>query len=424
MSRFRLGYPALVTVRRAGESAARVDPFAGGSLVADLLCGEEAVLEHLEALSPAPPRVFPVAEVRVDVDARALRIVRSGCELDELPALRRAYLRALARAWPGWSVADDWPPRLATSQVSVTLLRSLPEAGAASTLITRRDAAGARDVLVRVPVEEALSLGPSLRAALAERESTTPARELSFEEGVIRAPYQGGALIDDVRGRVEVWWSAPTARRVAALAVLARLWPDHDVLAHDEGLGRQLAGSGRAPTSVAVTDDDAAALLRHHLYVERFVDPIDLHARALATVARLRAAGVAIEPPADWRASRPRGALEVPTPPVRRLLRGAPPNLLRLARALVDVDDALARGDTPTSGLATPLFGPPAWLAVVLDELERRLDPAAAGRVSEYLAGRWRLGPIPDAPPSRVDRLRAAIHRTLRERGQAREHLL
>ncbi|MCB9567764.1 MAG: hypothetical protein H6710_11235 [Myxococcales bacterium] len=80
--------------------------------------------------------------------------------------------------------------------------------------ITHVAADGAtRDVDVGVDVEEALSLGPPLREALAGRPAVALAREAAIIDGVAQAPCSSGALVDDRRRRIEVWWSARRRRR-------------------------------------------------------------------------------------------------------------------------------------------------------------------------------------------------------------------
>ncbi|MEZ4452697.1 MAG: hypothetical protein R3B09_24770 [Nannocystaceae bacterium] len=414
MSRFDLTFPAEITVVRGGEATTRLAPWSGGSLLVDLLVGARSFLDHVDALPLAPPHLLAVARATIDVDARRLRIPRDFVGLDRAPALRRAYARALASAWPGWDLVDREPAPPTEAWVSMTLLRQLPEGGGSRAWITHVAADGAiRDVDLDVPVEEALSLGPALREAIAERPTIALAREAAIVDGVVAAPCRGGALVDDRRRRIEVWWSAPTRGAWASIGPLARLWPGYAAIAHDHGLPAQIAGSGRDPATVAVDDAEADALLAHLLQVERWVDPVALQAWALAPLDRARAAGVPITIPAEARARpRPTDAPPVPSPPPDRPLAGDMPEALRLADAIRSVDVALADGDPPDR-LPRIFIGPALWLALLDRAIEEQLDPSARARLLRWLAPRIKID-APDDDDALLGRVRADLDRRAR----------
>ncbi|MCB9702421.1 MAG: hypothetical protein H6711_11040 [Myxococcales bacterium] len=417
MARFELTFPATITILRGGEATPHLAPWSGGALLQDLLAGERSFLAHVDALPPAPAFVACEARATIDVDARRLSIERDVGDLERAPALRRAYRRALCAAWPGWEWVEREPLRGAA--VSMSLLRALPEGAPGRAWITHVAADGAtRDVDVGVDVEEALSLGPPLREALAGRPAVALAREAAIIDGLAQAPCSSGALVDDRRRRIEVWWSAPTATRRAVIEPLARLWPGMTVVVHDLGLPGQIAGSGRDPAAVRVDDAEAEALLDHVLRVERWFDPTELQARALAALGHLEAAGVPVVIPAAARArTRPSARLDdprAPSPPRERPLPLRAPELHRLVREIHELDAALARGQGADGLRPSTFWGPPAWVAIVDHSIERELDRPARLRLVRWLAPQLRL----DIAAADDDALLAGAREALLERAR------
>lgn len=414
MSRYELTFPATITVLRGGEATRHLAPWSGGSLLQDLLAGEEGFLAHVDALPPAPSFVGSNAVVSIDVDARRLRIERDFHDLDRAPALRRAYQRAFGMAWAGWELVEREPR--AAVRVSMPLLRALPDGAPGIAWITHVAADGAtRDVDVGVRVEEALSLGPSLVEALARRPEVVLTREAARVDGVVVAPCSGGALVDERRRRIEVWWGAPTATRWAMTEPLARLWPGATIVAHDLGLPGQIAGSGRDPTAVRVDDGEADALLDHVLHVERWFDPTELQARALAALERLEAAGVPIAIPTAARAqTRPGAPTVAPAPPGARPLHAGAPELHHLVRAIHALDAGLARGDGSDALRPTRLLGPPAWVVIVDHTIERELDRPGRVRLLRYLAPLLKL----DASAADDDAFLAGVREAIDDRAR------
>ncbi len=429
MTRFRLTLPALLTVVCDGRSITRISPWGGGALAQDLLLGHDALLDHIEQLQDAAPehRFGVRASATIDVDARRLRLFGDPGGIDGIPPLRRAYVRALSQAWPRWDVAERLPPPPSNPWVSMIMPRRLPPPGPTRAVLTHVSADGAvRDVGVPLPVEEALSLGPPLREALARHPTFALGPEARLDGGTIVTPCTSGALIDDHRGTVEVWWSEPTPTRWATIGPLGRLWPDHVVTAHDRGLPHQVGASGRAPATVELDDDRIRALLHHRLFAERWFDPVDLRRRVLASLRTLEEAGVPVDVPEYVRPGpRPAGIHPLrdaaePPPGDAPTLPPWTSALLHLESAIQQVDRALRQDIEPPSRASARLHGPPVWCALAFDEVTRQLNPEGVARLARWLAPRCRVESLSGASDGLTDhqvaeRLREALYTRARE---------
>lgn len=209
--------------------------------------------------------------ILLDIDGRAL-LFFGGENIRFSPPWQRIFLRMVRRVWPGWSVA--WagrgivgiaeypgvakflridPSTLIKSNERVTdqpfaeaKIRNPRENPWVSTVITvtwedRRVC----DYTFDSALDGYLLFGPCLLDVLRERETDDLPREESDDDSLPRE----GAYINTVSRAMWVWHYNPVYS--AKLERIEQIWPDWSVNEHSEGLGRQVALSGRSPALVA-----------------------------------------------------------------------------------------------------------------------------------------------------------------------------
>ncbi len=219
--------------------------------------------------------------ILLDADRRAL-LFFGGENTMFSPPLQRLLLRVMRREWQGWSVA--WAGRgivdFGTYPGVADSLGINP-----STLIMRKERiieypyaeATIRDphenpwvyTVITVTWEDGrvgdytfdktldgyLLFGPHLLDILRERVSDT----LPCEEDENGDAPRDGALINTTAQSIWIWRSSPLYS--APLERIEHVWPGWTADEHFEGLGRQVALSGRNPAIVAFSYDQVAKQL-------------------------------------------------------------------------------------------------------------------------------------------------------------------
>jgi hypothetical protein len=265
-----MGNRATYALVEAGVVRFYYDHWGGHSIPADALAGPEgtaAYLRGLEAADRLLDTVWAEGGLLLDADRRVL-LVWGGDALRWTPYLRRPYLPALRRLWPGWRVA--WPVLgvvdlarhlgVAEPDVLGTPRGPAPgeEAPAADETLDRPVARDDPDALctvltVRGPdgrltdyaLHEAawasavLAWGPPLLDRLRARGPAPLPSE---------ARADAGAYLDGVTRTLWVWEATTLDPRY--LAGLGRRRAGWRVRGHTEGLARQVALSGRDPSTV------------------------------------------------------------------------------------------------------------------------------------------------------------------------------
>lgn len=264
-----------------------------------LLAGPDGMLAYIRSLVTTDKLLDDAwAEGAILLDRDQQRLLFWGGEnISIAPHLRRALLPILRLLWPGWSIG--W----ATYGI-VDIARGLgmdPTTVLASTR-GRRDPLTLDQLREEHPdyqsaavtirysddrvTDHLFSYGDptSVGPALLDLCGTLPPLTLPREDTGFNA-VEGPAYIDegayiDIAGRAIWLWSAGTVDPRHGEDT-ARYWPGWRVLAHSDGLARQVALSGRDPRMVMMPDVEVMQQLIEDLATSRGFDPAGLLRRAL-----------------------------------------------------------------------------------------------------------------------------------------------
>lgn len=247
--------------------------------------------------------------ILLDVDRRAL-LFFGGENIMFSPPWQRIFLRMMRRVWPGWSIAwagrgivdiasypgvADFlrinPSSLIRRNEPVTdqpfaeaKIRNPHENPWVYTVITAKwDDGRVGDYTFDSALDGYLLFGPSLLDILHEREpDALPYEESSGKIVYYDAPDQAlreGAYIN-TRARA-MWIMHDKPLYSAKLERIERMWAGWSMREHFEGLGRQVALSGRDPSLVAAPYDQVEAEIIGDLMHNHYDDD-DSDSRLLA----------------------------------------------------------------------------------------------------------------------------------------------
>jgi hypothetical protein len=247
--------------------------------------GPEATLAYIRDEGPTTESlmddIWAEGGILLDMDRHAL-LFFGGENIMFSPPWQRIFLRMVRHVWQGWSIA--WAGRgiidLASYPGVAEFLRIDP-----SSLIKRNERVIDQpfaEAKIRNPHEKPwaytvitvtwedgrvcdytfdsaldgyLLLGPGLLDVLRERETDNLPREEPDDDSLPRE----GTYIDTVSQAMWVWHYRPVYS--AKPERIAQIWSGWNVNEHFEGLGRQVALSGRSPALVAAPYEQVEAEL-------------------------------------------------------------------------------------------------------------------------------------------------------------------
>lgn len=264
-----------------------------------LLAGPDGALAYIRNLAITDTLlndVWAEGAVLLDCDRHCL-LFWGGEDIAVAPHLRRGLLPILRLLWPGWSVAwatygivdiargirvdaaavlNSDSERL--DPLTVDQLREdHPERQSAAITIRYRDGRVTDHLFA---YSDPASVGPALlEVCAAHRPITLPREDTGFSAVEGPAYIEEGAFID-IAERAMWLWSAETVDPRQPKAI-ARRWPGWKVFAHNDGLARQVALSGRDPRTVMMPDTEVIQQLIESLTISRGFDPVGLLHRVL-----------------------------------------------------------------------------------------------------------------------------------------------
>ncbi|MCA9689865.1 MAG: hypothetical protein R3A51_10580 [Nannocystaceae bacterium] len=337
-----MGFRAHFALRDRAGVRLFASHWGGYRLLRDLLHGPEAFLAYVVTRRPADELYYGDAVdavALIDTERKALRFWGGdNLNIESSPPLRRAYLTALGRRWPGWEVL--WAPG-GIYELADALERPLPEPaafhvaallddalarddGQPATVITLLDDARVvHDRSAGLRVEQLLTLGPTLVCEALSRPPASLPRERLPDPDDDDARGHGGLILDARARVVECWWSYPSPTRVTALPLLARFWPGWTVSLAADGLVRHVDRTGRPRARVELPVAEVAQALEARL----FTPDVDLVGEARAAFDDL-AAQLAASPGATLSHAAGARTDDAGLPPPTRL-RGQIASLLR-----------------------------------------------------------------------------------------------
>jgi hypothetical protein len=278
-----MGNRATYALVEAGAVTYYYEHWGGYSIPGDVLAGPGATAAYLRGLEAADALLdagWAEGGILLDADRRRL-LLWGGVNLRWNAYLRRPYLPALRRRWPGWRV--EWPVEgvadfarhLGVDPASVLSTEADPGDEAPASVAELRRSGPADEMRILLTVRWAD--GRVTDHALHEAVWTAPVlvwgppvldqfRDRASDALPSEALAHMGAFLD-VPSRA-LWVYEPTTLDPRYLAGLRRRWPGWRVRGHTEGLVRQVALSGREPRAVpglVVPEAEAIAELRTEL---------------------------------------------------------------------------------------------------------------------------------------------------------------
>lgn len=271
-----MGSRASYVIVENGEATAYYAQWGGEGIEATLLDGPDAALAEVrnrERRDAILNNVWAEGGIAFDVDRRQVRFFSWSMSESRF---RRALLPALRALWAGWDIAwaeqgivdvaacYGWVPDrvLDLSDDNLELLEgtaasapdeailSAPESPWNGSILTVRwSEAGVEDHLLGVLAADALSCGPRLLDLVRGRKSIPLPREDDQK-------FPSTGVYVDVGARV-LWIDEHGTIDPRIAPAIARRWPGWEVHAHIGGLVRQVELSGRRPTRVRVSDEEA-----------------------------------------------------------------------------------------------------------------------------------------------------------------------